>query len=105
QGRYHVIDYKTNWLGARVDDYQGSALAAAMREHHYPLQALLYTLALHRLLRQRLRNYDYARHMGAACTCSCARWIWHRRPGCGGSASMRRWCRRWMNSAMEHAHE
>ncbi|MHB1896398.1 MAG: UvrD-helicase domain-containing protein [Metallibacterium sp.] len=66
QGRYHVIDYKTNWLGARVDDYQGVALAAAMRDHHYPLQALLYTLALHRLLRQRLRGYDYARHMGAA---------------------------------------
>ncbi|THD08214.1 UvrD-helicase domain-containing protein [Metallibacterium scheffleri] len=66
QGRYHVIDYKTNWLGARVDAYQGSALAAAMHEHHYPLQALLYTLALHRLLRQRLPGYDYARHMGAA---------------------------------------
>ncbi len=66
QGCYHVIDYKTNWLGARVDAYQGSALAAAMHEHHYPLQALLYTLALHRLLRQRLRDYDYARHMGAA---------------------------------------
>jgi exodeoxyribonuclease V beta subunit len=66
QGRYHVIDYKTNWLGARVDDYQGSALAAAMHEHHYPLQALLYTLALHRLLRQRLRGYDYAQHTGAA---------------------------------------
>ena len=65
-GCYHVIDYKTNWLGARVDDYQGNALTAAMRTHHYPLQALLYTLALHRLLRQRLRDYDYARHMGAA---------------------------------------
>jgi len=66
QGCYHVIDYKTNWLGARADAYQGSALAAAMHEHHYPLQALLYTLALHRQLRQRLRDYDYVRHMGAA---------------------------------------
>ena len=66
QGRYHVIDYKTNWLGARVDDYHGVALGAAMHAHHYPLQALLYTLALHRLLRQRLPDYRYARHMGDA---------------------------------------
>jgi len=66
QGRYHVIDYKTNWLGEHLDDYRGAALAQAMQAHHYPLQALLYVLALHRMLRQRLPGYNYAAHMGDA---------------------------------------
>jgi exodeoxyribonuclease V beta subunit len=63
-GRFHVLDYKTNWLGARLRDYQGSALDAAMAEHHYPLQALLYTVALHRYLRQRMDGYTAERMLG-----------------------------------------
>ena len=63
-GRYHVLDYKTNWLGARLHDYQGHSLDAAMAEHHYPLQALLYTVALHRYLRQRLDGYTAERQLG-----------------------------------------
>jgi len=63
-GRYHVLDYKTNWLGARLHDYQGDSLAAAMAAHHYPLQALLYTVALHRYLRQRMDGYTAERRLG-----------------------------------------
>ncbi len=63
-GRYHVLDYKTNWLGARLADYHGAALDTAMAAHHYPLQALLYTVALHRYLRQRLDGYTAERHLG-----------------------------------------
>ncbi|HEY0196953.1 MAG TPA: UvrD-helicase domain-containing protein [Rhodanobacter sp.] len=63
-GRFHVLDYKTNWLGAHLRDYQGASLAAAMSEHHYPLQALLYTVALHRYLRQRMDGYMAERHLG-----------------------------------------
>ncbi|WP_290886927.1 UvrD-helicase domain-containing protein [Arenimonas sp.] len=63
-GRFHVLDYKGNWLGERVADYTGSALRAAMDHSHYRLQALLYTLALHRLLRQRLADYAPSRHLG-----------------------------------------
>ncbi|HSN01175.1 MAG TPA: UvrD-helicase domain-containing protein [Rudaea sp.] len=63
-GRYHVLDYKTNRLGARRSDYAGAALDAAMAEHFYPLQALLYTLALHRYLVGRLRDYSPERHLG-----------------------------------------
>lgn len=62
--RFHVLDYKTNWLGARQDDYRGRSLDAAMAEHHYPLQALLYTVALHRYLRQRMEGYTAERHLG-----------------------------------------
>ncbi|TAM60190.1 MAG: exodeoxyribonuclease V subunit beta [Rhodanobacter sp.] len=63
-GRFHVLDYKTNWLGAHLHDYRGDALDAAMAEHHYPLQALLYTVALHRYLRQRLDGYTAERQLG-----------------------------------------
>ena len=62
--RFHVLDYKTNWLGARLDDYRGDSLNAAMAEHHYPLQALLYTVALYRYLRQRMDGYTAERHLG-----------------------------------------
>ena len=63
-GRFHVLDYKTNWLGARLHDYRGDSLDAAMAEHHYPLQALLYTVALHRYLRQRMDGYTAERQLG-----------------------------------------
>jgi exodeoxyribonuclease V beta subunit len=63
-GRFHVLDYKTNWLGARLHDYAGASLDAAMAEHHYALQALLYTVALHRYLRQRMDGYTAERHLG-----------------------------------------
>ncbi|GAB2503672.1 UvrD-helicase domain-containing protein [Arenimonas alkanexedens] len=63
-GRFHVLDYKGNWLGERVADYTGAALRVAMDHSHYRLQALLYTLALHRFLRQRVPNYSPAAHLG-----------------------------------------
>lgn len=63
-GGYHVLDYKTNWLGARLGDYRGHSLDEAMAAHHYPLQALLYTVALHRYLKQRLDGYTADRHLG-----------------------------------------
>ena len=69
--RYLVVDHKTNRLGPRdgtpaVTDYRPRALAAAMRAGHYPLQALLYQVALHRLLRWRQRGYDPEHHLGGA---------------------------------------
>jgi exodeoxyribonuclease V beta subunit len=45
-------------------DYRPSQLVRAMADHHYPLQALLYSVALHRYLRWRLPDYDPARHLG-----------------------------------------
>jgi exodeoxyribonuclease V beta subunit len=62
--RWHVVDWKSNHLGERAAGYRGEALAQAMAEHDYTLQALLYALALHRWLRVRLRSYDPARHLG-----------------------------------------
>jgi exodeoxyribonuclease V beta subunit len=66
QGRYYVLDWKSNHLGNGFGDYAPNQLAAAMREHDYDLQYLLYTVALHRYLGQRIADYDYDRHMGGA---------------------------------------
>ena len=66
--RYLVVDYKTNWLGSperlTAWDYRPEAMATAMRHAHYPLQALLYSVALHRYLRWRQPGYDPDVHLG-----------------------------------------
>jgi len=62
-GRYHLIDYKTNYLPS---GYHAASLQAAIDQHDYDLQYLLYTLALHRWLRQALPDYAYELHMGEA---------------------------------------
>lgn len=64
EGRYRALDWKTNRLGIRVAEYAGAALDRAMDRDRYRFQALIYTLALHRHLRTRLRGYDRARHLG-----------------------------------------
>jgi exodeoxyribonuclease V beta subunit len=85
--RFVVVDYKTNWLGDRGLDgsgdpagafaadspgaltawhYRPEAMVAAMLSAHYPLQALLYLVALHRYLRWRQPGYAPERHLGGA---------------------------------------
>ena len=64
QGRWYVLDWKSNHLGWRAADYESANLRRAMDEQGYHLQYLLYTVALHRYLKQRLRDYDYDRHFG-----------------------------------------
>ena len=62
-GRYGVVDYKSNHLGDRLDHYGCAALTEAMHHHDYVLQYHLYLLALHRQLRLRLPGYDFDRHV------------------------------------------
>ncbi|HWH99581.1 MAG TPA: 3'-5' exonuclease, partial [Propionibacteriaceae bacterium] len=68
--RYLLVDYKTNWLGDQepgrllVSDYTPQRMARAMMAAHYPLQALLYSVALHRLLRWRQPGYHPEVHLG-----------------------------------------
>jgi exodeoxyribonuclease V beta subunit len=62
QGRYFVLDYKSN----RLESYGQAALQAAILEHRYDVQYTLYILALHRLLKSRHSGYDYDLHVGGA---------------------------------------
>jgi exodeoxyribonuclease V beta subunit len=64
QGRYLVVDYKTNMLGTTAADYSPGRMAAAMLHSDYPLQALLYTVVLHRFLRWRQPGYRPNDHLG-----------------------------------------
>lgn len=67
--RYLVVDHKTNRLAPREQPltawhYRAAALEESMTEAHYPLQALLYAVALHRYLRWRRPGYDPDTHLG-----------------------------------------
>ncbi|HHQ2396258.1 TPA: exodeoxyribonuclease V subunit beta [Klebsiella pneumoniae] len=64
EGRYYLLDYKSNWLGEDREAYTRPAMEQAMRAHRYDLQYQLYSLALHRYLHHRLADYDYDRHFG-----------------------------------------
>ncbi|KXU79892.1 exodeoxyribonuclease V subunit beta [Aeromonas enteropelogenes] len=64
QGRWYLLDYKSNHLGMSPADYSRPALEQAMVEHRYDLQYQLYSLALHRLLALRLPGYDFEQHFG-----------------------------------------
>jgi exodeoxyribonuclease V beta subunit len=67
EGKYWVLDYKSNFLGEDDAAYSGDALAHAMAHHRYDVQAAIYMLALHRLLKLRLgASYDPAQHLGGA---------------------------------------
>ena len=65
-GRYYVADYKSNWLGPNDAAYTPDALRSTILNARYELQYVLYLFALHRLLKSRLPDYDYDRHVGGA---------------------------------------
>lgn len=64
EGRYYLLDWKSNHLGNRLEDYGQEQLSRAMSSHLYPLQYLLYTVALDRYLRLRDPAYRYEEHFG-----------------------------------------
>jgi exodeoxyribonuclease V beta subunit len=63
-GCYYVLDWKSNHLGYGCADYGPAPLRAAMAEHGYHLQYLLYSLAVHRYLRHRVPGYRHDTHFG-----------------------------------------
>src|SRR3990172_7062583 len=63
-GRFYIVDYKSNWLGPTASHYDRENVAEAMVREAYALQYLIYSVALHRYLKQRVPGYDYDRHFG-----------------------------------------
>ena len=67
QGKYWVLDYKSNFIGPDDASYHKDALMLAMTSHRYDVQGAVYMLALHRLLKSRLGvNYDPDTQLGGA---------------------------------------
>ena len=65
-GRWYILDYKSNWLGDSSTAYSPAAIRRTMRDSHYHLQYLLYLTALHRYLGVKLPDYSYSQHIGGA---------------------------------------
>ncbi|MBV7530650.1 exodeoxyribonuclease V subunit beta [Chitinophaga sp. sic0106] len=63
-GRYYVLDWKSNYLGDQPEDYQREALEAEMNHNNYHLQYLIYTVAVKKYLESRLPAFDYERQFG-----------------------------------------
>ncbi len=68
QGRFYVLDWKSNYLGPNDSAYEPEALRHALLAKRYDLQAALYLLAMHRLLKARLPDYDPHQHLGGSMT-------------------------------------
>ncbi|PJF04424.1 exonuclease V subunit beta [Acinetobacter seifertii] len=64
--RYHIADYKSNYLGENLADYSGASIIQSMSLASYWLQAGLYLVALHRYLKVKMQNYDIEQHLGGA---------------------------------------
>jgi exodeoxyribonuclease V beta subunit len=64
EGRYYVVDYKSNMLGFKQENYHHSHLNAEMAQAGYLLQYHIYVVALHRYLSTRIPDYHYETHFG-----------------------------------------
>ena len=64
QGQFFIADYKSTWLGNSIDCYGHNELQTNIRDNFYDLQYLLYSLALHRYLKNRLDDYQPEKHFG-----------------------------------------
>lgn len=64
QGRFYLLDYKSNFLGVDFCQYRADELGAAMASHYYDLQSWIYSLALDRYLALRIPGYYAEKHLG-----------------------------------------
>jgi len=64
EGQYYILDWKSNYLGDQIEDYDTESLEKAMTEHNYHLQYSIYTVAIYRMLSLRLPNFNYDTHFG-----------------------------------------
>jgi exodeoxyribonuclease V beta subunit len=63
-GRYYLIDWKSNYLGGTFEDYEMASIEKAMTKHNYTLQYHIYLAALNKYLSLRVPNYCYQGHFG-----------------------------------------
>lgn len=66
EGRYYILDWKSNYLGNQPENYTPGNLARDMERKLYPLQYLIYTVAVNRYLARRIPDYRYETHFGGA---------------------------------------
>jgi exodeoxyribonuclease V beta subunit len=64
EGKYYILDWKSNFLGNSLEYYGADAVKAAMYENNYNLQYLIYTVALTKYLKLRKPDFDYDKDFG-----------------------------------------
>lgn len=66
-GKYYILDWKSNYLGDHLDHYaEGDTMKKALNEGNYHLQYLIYSMAVKNYLEARLPDFDYDTHFGGA---------------------------------------
>ncbi|AJI47453.1 exodeoxyribonuclease V subunit beta [Francisella philomiragia] len=63
-GKFYVADYKSNYLGSTLEDYNQAAMSEKNQSSFYDLQYLIYSVALDKYLRQNIESYNYEKHFG-----------------------------------------
>ncbi len=63
-GKFYIVDYKTNYLGDSPEDYNENNVHQAMLDAYYDVQYLIYSVALMRYLKFRMPNFNYDEHFG-----------------------------------------
>ena len=63
-GKYYILDWKSNFLGDVVEDYSEEKLITAMSDSNYHLQYMIYSLAIKKYLESNLNDFDYEKHFG-----------------------------------------
>lgn len=64
EGKFYVADYKSNYLGDTLEDYNQQAMQEKNQSSFYDLQYLIYSVALDKYLRQNIESYNYEKHFG-----------------------------------------
>ena len=65
-GKFYILDWKSNHLGYTLDNYTTDKLEEAMTENNYHLQYIVYTIAVKRFLENKIKDFDYNKHFGGA---------------------------------------
>jgi exodeoxyribonuclease V beta subunit len=63
-GKYYLLDWKSNYLGNTLDAYSEQNMKAAMEANSYDLQYHIYSIALCRYLEQRITDFSFEKHFG-----------------------------------------
>lgn len=63
-GKYYILDWKSNYLGDDLNDYTPDKLNEAMNENNYHLQYLIYTYAAKKFLEFKIKDFDYEKQFG-----------------------------------------
>ncbi len=63
-GKYYVLDWKSNYLGNTLDAYDNEKMKEAIEANGYDLQYTIYAVALCRYLRLCIPEYDFDKHFG-----------------------------------------